>query len=163
MIFDTLAQAIGQKKNPTCVGLDTQKTHVPEEIAQRYDMNTAAGAADAVTAYNAALIEALQGLVPAVKVQVAYYEALGVPGMQAFVKTLQMAKQAGLITIADCKRNDIASTAGAYAAAYLADNAPMETDILTINPYLGEDGVLPFLQANSERAVFAPVSYTHLL
>ena len=77
MIFDTLAQAIGQKKNPTCVGLDTQKTHVPEEIAQRYDMNTAAGAADAVTAYNAALIEALQGLVPAVKVQVAYYEALG--------------------------------------------------------------------------------------
>ena len=94
---------------------------------------------------------------PAVKVQVAYYETLGVPGMQAFVKTLQMAKQAGLITIADCKRNDIASTAGAYAAAYLADNAPMETDILTINPYLGEDGVLPFLQANSEKAVFALV------
>ena len=141
MIFDTLAQAIGQKKNPTCVGLDTQKTHVPEEIAQRYDMHTQAGAADAIVAYNAALIEALRGIVPAVKVQVAYYETLGVPGMQAFVKTLQMAKQAGLITIADCKRNDIASTAGAYAAAYLADNAPMETDILTINPYLGEDGV----------------------
>ena len=157
MIFDTLAQAIGQKKNPTCVGLDTQKTHVPEEIAQRYDMHTQAGAADAIAAYNAALIEALRDIVPAVKVQVAYYETLGVPGMQAFVKTLQMAKQAGLITIADCKRNDIASTAGAYAAAYLADNAPMETDILTINPYLGEDGVLPFLQANSEKAVFALV------
>ena len=60
MIFDTLAQAIGQKKNPTCVGLDTQKTHVPEEIAQRYDMHTQAGAADAIVAYNAALIEALR-------------------------------------------------------------------------------------------------------
>ena len=66
MIFDTLAQAIGQKKNPTCVGLDTQKTHVPEEIAQRYDMHTQAGAADAIAAYNAALIEALRDIVPAV-------------------------------------------------------------------------------------------------
>lgn len=157
MIFDTLTQAIAAKKNPTCAGLDTQKTHVPDDIAQRYDMQSEQGAADAVLAYNAALIEALADLVPAVKVQVAYYETLGVPGMRAFVKTLQLARQAGLVTIADCKRNDIASTAGAYASAFLADHAPMETDILTINPYLGEDGVLPFLQANSEKGVFALV------
>lgn len=157
MIFDTLTQKISEKKNPTCVGLDTQKGHVPEEIAQKYDMNTLSGAAEAIVEYNRALIEALCEFVPAVKIQVAYYETLGVTGMQAFVKTLQMAKQAGLITIADCKRNDIASTAGAYAAAYLAENAPMEVDLLTINPYLGEDGVLPFLQANSEKGVFALV------
>ncbi|MDE7394847.1 MAG: orotidine 5'-phosphate decarboxylase, partial [Clostridiales bacterium] len=98
-MIDTLIEKIKQTKNPTAVGLDTSLDYLPE--AERAHVSSLSDAAKAITAYNYALIDALHMLVPAVKVQVAYYESYGVCGMQAFADTLSYAHQKGLITIAD--------------------------------------------------------------
>jgi orotidine-5'-phosphate decarboxylase len=122
------------------------------------------GAAEAVFAYNKELIDALEYIVPAVKVQSAFYEMYGVPGVRAFQNTLQYAKRAGFVVIADAKRNDIASTAEAYAKAFLGETelangsvAVFDADILTVNPYLGTDGIAPFLNENQKKGIFVLV------
>ncbi|MDR1093743.1 MAG: orotidine-5'-phosphate decarboxylase [Clostridiales bacterium] len=148
---DRLTAAIKEKGAPCAVGLDTALDFLPEEMTRACD--SAEGAAAAVAEFNYRVIESVRGLAPAVKVQVAYYEALGWQGMRAFADTLKYARENGLIAIADCKRNDIASTAGAYASAFLGGAAfgAFECDFLTVNGYLGADGIKPFTDECAKR------------
>lgn len=150
MIIDKLIEKIIATQNPTCVGLDTQLDYLPDEM--RAGVMTCGDAAEAILAFNKKLIDSVYDIVPSVKVQVAYYEQYGAAGMQAFLDTVAYAKERGLVVIADCKRNDIGSTAGRYSAAYLGETALGEQnvsvagcDFLTVNAYLGTDGVQPFL------------------
>ena len=140
---DRLAAAIARVKNPTAMGLDTQVGHLPAEFAPKSD--TVSDICEAILAYNKALIDGLSDLIGCVKVQVAYYEIYGVAGMKAFARTLAYAKQRGYVTIADCKRNDIGATAGAYAQAYLDPKGEFFCDFVTVNAYLGMDGIKPFI------------------
>ncbi len=150
MITDKLIEAIIAKQNPTAVGLDTSFSYLPDEM--RVGVTDFKGVADAIITFNKKLIENIYDIVPAVKVQVAYYEAYGVEGMRAFYETVNYAKGKGLIVISDCKRNDIGSTAAQYAGAYLGEtevngaSAPAyPSDFLTVNGYLGTDGIAPFV------------------
>ena len=150
MIIDKLIARIIAMRNPTCVGLDTQLGYLPEDM--RAGVVTCGQAADAILAFNKTLIDSVADIVPAVKVQVAYYEQYGVAGMGAFFDTVAYAKRKGLFVIADCKRNDIGSTAARYSAAYLGETdvggkrmSMAGCDFLTVNAYLGTDGVQPFL------------------
>lgn len=144
MIFDALIQRIISTQNPTCVGLDTAFCYLPEK------MQSAAGSsgkerAAAVLAFNRGIIDSVCDIVPAVKVQIAYYEPLGAEGIACFAQTCRYAKERGLFVIVDAKRNDIGATASQYATAFLAgENFPC--DFLTVNGYLGTDGILPFLE-----------------
>ncbi|MDR2528674.1 MAG: orotidine-5'-phosphate decarboxylase [Synergistaceae bacterium] len=140
--IDRLIEAIETTGNPAALGLDTRAEYLPPSF--RGDFPDPAGA---VRAFNRVLIDTLADIVPCVKVQAACYEALGPEGMRTFRDTLLYAREKGLITIADVKRNDIGSTAEAYAAAYLGGEslAPFSADFVTINAYLGSDGVNPFL------------------
>jgi len=142
--IDKLCNAIKKTKNPTAVGLDTDISFLPKDMQAKCTSPEAA--AEQIIKFNFDLIDALCDIIPAVKVQVAYYELLGVAGMDAFAKTLKYANQKGLITIADVKRNDIGSTAAAYSKAYLPTGAPFESDFITVNPYLGGDGIMPFVE-----------------
>lgn len=164
LTIDTLIEEIETCKNPTCVGLDTQLAHLPEGFAG--EVKNFEDAANALVRYNRAIVDALAGVVPSAKVQVAYYEMYGVPGMRAFRETIEYAKSKGLVVIADCKRNDIGATAGAYANAYLGEtplgeghDAAFPVDFVTVNAYLGIDGVKPFLEAGKVRGggIFALV------
>lgn len=149
-MIDRLIESIIDKNNPTAVGLDTSFDYLPENVKK--SVNNPADAAKAITEFNLTLIDRLKTLVPAVKVQVAYYEMYGTYGLTAFAETLSAARKSGLITIADCKRNDIGSTASCYSAAYLGkvkindfEFTPFESDFLTVNGYLGADGLNPFV------------------
>ena len=164
LAIDALIEGIERLGNPTAVGLDTQLAHLPEGFAGR--VQSFADAADAILRYNKAIVDALCGVVPCAKVQIAYYEMYGVPGMQAFRETLAYAKEKGMVVIADAKRNDIGSTAGAYANAFLGETPLGETadsafpaDFVTVNAYLGWDGVEPFCKASAVRGggIFALV------
>ena len=117
MIIDTLIEKIIATQNPTCVGLDTQLSYLPEEM--RAGVATPEQAADAILAFNKKLVDSVADIVPSVKVQIAYYEQYGAAGVQAFFDTCRYARDKGLVVIADCKRNDIGSTAARYSAAYL--------------------------------------------
>ena len=150
MIIDALIEKIIAMQNPTCVGLDTQLDYLPADMAA--GVETCEDAAKAIEAFNFKLIDSVCDIVPAVKVQIAYYEQYGAEGMAAFLHTVAYAKKKGLIVIADCKRNDIGSTAARYSAAYLGETAlggrrvsVAGCDFLTVNAYLGTDGVQPFL------------------
>lgn len=149
---DRLIERIAATGNPTAVGLDTAFDYLPEPM--RAPCKTLADVGKAITEFNLELIERLSPLVPAVKVQVAYYEMYGVEGMKAFEATLAAAKKKGLIVIADAKRNDIGSTAACYAKAYLSGvtaagltETPFDSDYITVNGYLGVDGIQPFTDA----------------
>lgn len=156
MSMDRLIAAIKQKNNPTVAGLDPTMDYIPAAIKQaafaQYG-ETLAGAAEAIWQFNKGLIDALCDVVPAVKPQSAYYEMYGPEGVGALAKTIAYAQQKGMYVIADVKRNDIGSTAEAYAKAYLGKTmvgeaalAPFGADSATVNPYLGTDGIAPFLQ-----------------
>ncbi len=155
MSLDRLIRAIADKQNPTVAGLDPKLSFIPESIRQNaYDKygKTLEGAADAILTYNKGLIDALYDIVPAVKPQCAYYEMYGWPGMRTLYETIKYAKEKGLYVITDGKRNDIGSTMEAYAAAHLGstdvDGAhflPFDGDALTVNGYLGSDGIKPLV------------------
>jgi len=145
---DRLAQAIARTSNPTAMGLDTQVTHLPAEFAPLTD--SVADICAAIYKYNCALIEGMADLVGCIKVQAAYYEMYGVEGMKTFAKTLSYAREKGYVTIADCKRNDIGATAGAYAKAYLDPKGEFFCDFVTVNAYLGIDGIKPFVDLGKE-------------
>ncbi|MDD9953499.1 MAG: orotidine-5'-phosphate decarboxylase [Candidatus Woesearchaeota archaeon] len=117
---------------PVVVGLDPRLEKIPKRLGT---------GPEAVLAFNKAIIDAVADLVPAVKLQLAFYELLGVSGMDVFWKTAKYAKEREMYVIADGKRNDIGSTAKAYAEAYLGRD---EVDALTVTPYLGSDGIKPF-------------------
>ncbi|MBE3101565.1 MAG: orotidine-5'-phosphate decarboxylase [Firmicutes bacterium] len=154
-MIDQLIKNIINKKNPTVVGLDTCLDYIPSFLIQKYvnanEFNFY-GASQAIIEFNKTIIDAVCDLIPAVKIQVAYYELYGVEGIRAFYETINYAKSKDLIVIGDVKRNDIDSTARAYSSAYLGktkllhnEDRAFVTDCITINPYLGFDGVKPFL------------------
>ncbi|MDR1509741.1 MAG: orotidine-5'-phosphate decarboxylase [Synergistaceae bacterium] len=152
MRIDRLIRRIRETGNPSALGLDTKISYVPEALARAHTEP-----ADAIYAFNAALLEALSDIIPCVKVQAAYYEALGTAGVECFRRTIERAKALGCAVIADAKRGDIGSTAEAYSAAYLRDDAPFPADFLTVNPYFGTDGMSPFIAdcAASGKGIFA--------
>ncbi len=154
-MIDRLIEKIIEKRNPTVVGLDTRLEYVPEHVIEKCSGTSPFEvAAGAILEFNKAIIDAVYEHVPAVKIQIAYYELYGAPGIEAFRLTAQYAQSKGLIVIGDIKRNDIGSTAEAYASAYLGET-PLKSgsmpafglDFVTVNPYLGTDGVMPFIKA----------------
>src|SRR5271154_6810481 len=136
---DRLIQQIQTKDSRCIVGLDPRVDQMPAFVR-------ASGTYAAITAFHELVIDAVADLVPAVKPQLAFFEQYGVVGMQAFENTVLAAKKRGLLVIADGKRNDISSTAEAYANAYLGPDA-FDCDALTVTPYLGQDSLIPFVEA----------------
>ncbi len=161
MSIDVLQQKIRRKKNPTVAGLDPKLSYIPSHILEacyaQYGQ-TPQGAAAAYQAFCIGLIDALAPIVPAVKPQSAYFEVLGHYGVQALEEVVAYAKSKDLYVIVDAKRNDIGSTAEAYAQAYLGSvqigentYAPFDADAVTVNGYLGSDGIRPFLTYCKEK------------
>ena len=169
MSFDRLQEKIDKLQNPTVVGLDPALESVPPQILKKHIAEkgeTLAAAAEAVLEFNIGLINALHDIVPAIKPQSAFYEALGPMGVGALKVTMDYAKEKGMYVIMDGKRNDIGSTAAGYAEAYLGEVQigdtkilPFDADALTINAYLGSDGIKPFLETAKryDKAMFALV------
>jgi orotidine-5'-phosphate decarboxylase len=156
MFADRLTDAIKEKNNPTVMGLDPKLDYIPEKIIkecfEKHGENLK-GASEAILVFNKKLLEASYDLIPCIKPQLAYYEMYGLEGLKVFESTVNYAKELGLLVIADGKRNDIGSTASAYSAAYLGstkikgdkEECAFNVDALTVNPYLGIDGVQPFI------------------
>ena len=151
MITDQLIEQIIQMQNPTCVGLDTLFDYLPENMKE--GAKTFDDAAERIFEFNKNLIDTVRDIVPSVKVQIAYYEMYGVAGMKAYEETLKYAAEKGLVVIADAKRNDIGSTAACYAKAFLGETQVNEnllkafpSDYVTVNGYLGSDGIVPFVE-----------------
>ncbi len=140
MFADRLIQKIEEMKNPSLLGLDPLLEYVPESIRTAFDTD-----GEAILEFNRRLIDKLHEVIPAVKFQSAYYELLGQQGMTTLMGSIKYAKELGMVTILDAKRNDIGSTAGAYAKAYL-DKGDLEVDAITVNGYLGSDGIQPFVE-----------------
>src|SRR5574344_222558 len=136
-----ILQELAAKNGPLCVGLDTDPSYIPLSVLQKYSST-----AEAVLAYNKEIIDRVKsaGSACCCKVQIAYYEAMGLAGMKAYVETLRLVKESGLVCISDIKRGDIANTATAYARAHFSGD--FETDIITVNPYMGFDTLKPFTQ-----------------
>lgn len=134
-------QELAEKYGPLCVGLDTAPSYIPQSILKLYD-----SPAQAVLAYNKEIINRVKSGQSACcfKVQIAYYEAMGLEGMKVYAETLRLVKESGLICISDIKRGDIANTAAAYAKAHFSGD--FESDIITVNPYMGFDTLKPFTQ-----------------
>jgi orotidine-5'-phosphate decarboxylase len=154
---DRLVAAVRRARTPVLVGIDPRPERLPAGFLGRFS-NDRAGVAMALAKFGRGLVDVVANWVPAVKFQAAYYEAYGPEGMQALFESVRYAQGRGLVAIVDGKRNDIGSTSEAYARAYLGRvsvggrlEACWDTDSLTINPYLGSDGVRPFLtQAENE-------------
>lgn len=155
MSFEILTEKIREKRNPTVMGLDPILDYVPQKIkteaVEKYGKSFKA-AGEAIFNFNKGLIDAAADLIPAVKPQSAFYEMYGIEGLIALDRTIKYAKDAGLYVILDVKRNDIGSTAEAYAKAYLGETeifgesaSATPVDSVTVNPYLGIDGIKPFL------------------
>lgn len=142
------------------VGLDPMMKFVPEHIQKKAFEEygeTLEGAAEAIWQYNKGIVDAVYDLIPAVKPQIAMYEQFGIPGLQAFKKTVDYCKEKGLVVIGDIKRGDIGSTSTAYAVGHLGkvqvgskSYAGFDEDFVTVNPYLGSDGVKPFIDVCKE-------------
>lgn len=136
-----------QKKSlengPLCVGLDTDPSYLPESVLKAFDSPV-----EAVLAYNKEIIKRVAADKSACcfKIQIAYYETMGIEGLKAYIETIKAVHEAGFIAISDIKRGDIADTAKAYARAHLGAGSDFETDIITINPYMGFDTLKPFTE-----------------
>ncbi len=146
---DRLADAIKQFRNPVVVGLDPRFEQLPPDLAGP-ETADADQRSQAYSVFCREIVDVVAGLVPAVKPQMAFFEALGPPGMQALAEVIRYARDQGLIVILDGKRNDIGSTALAYAHAYLGADSPWGADALTVSPYLGDDSLTPFVRAAQE-------------
>lgn len=155
---DRLLDAIQAKGTPCVVGLDPRIEQMPAFIADgvREDPDPEA-LRRAVSSFHEIVLDAVGPLVPAVKLQIAFYEQYGLPGLQAFAETIAMAREAGLLVIADVKRNDIGSTAEAYAHAFLGGSSPLgrrvpafDVDCITVSPFLGRDSLEPFVRQCAE-------------
>lgn len=136
-----ILQETAAKFGPLCVGLDTDPSYIPESVAKKFDSPV-----QAVLAYNKEIINRVKadGSACCFKVQIAYYEAMGLEGMKVYAETLKAVKDSGLVCISDIKRGDIAATAGAYAKAHFSGD--FESDIITVNPYMGFDTLQPFTE-----------------
>lgn len=154
-MINKLIKKIQANKAPIVVGLDPMLSYIPDHIKenayQEYGQ-TLQGAAEAIWQFNKAIVDATYDLIPAVKPQIAMYEQFGIEGLIAFKKTVDYCKEKDLVVIGDIKRGDIGSTSSAYAVGHLGKvrvgektYAPFDEDFITVNPYLGSDGILPFL------------------
>jgi len=132
-------QELAAKNGPLCVGLDTDPSYIPENIVKQYESAPAA-----VLEYNKQIINrvAADKTACCFKVQIAYYEAMGLEGLKVYSQTLKLVRESGLIAISDIKRGDIGATSQAYARAHFTGD--FETDIITINPYMGFDTLQPY-------------------
>lgn len=145
---------------PIVVGLDPMLNYIPEQVQQKAFAEygeTLEGAAEAIWQFNKEIVDKTYDLIPAVKPQIAMYEQFGLPGLAAFKKTVDYCKEKGLVVIGDIKRGDIGSTSAAYAVGHIGKvkvgsktYAPFDEDFVTVNPYLGSDGVNPFLDVCKE-------------
>lgn len=161
MSFDRLIEKIIELKNPTVVGLDPKLEYVPDFIKRRYlddDGWTLKAAAKAIFAFNQAIIDEIHDVVPAIKPQAAYYEMYGHYGIKTLEKTIRYARLNGMYVITDGKRNDIGATMEAYTNAHLGtvtvgegEIEPFGADALTVNGYLGTDGISPLTKICKER------------
>lgn len=161
MSLDKLIEKIVQTGNPTVIGLDPRLEYIPGFIkrkAFKENGETLKGAAKAIFKFNRGIIDAVCDVVPAIKPQAAYYEMFGWPGVKALVKTIQYARNKGMYVITDGKRNDIGATMEAYADAHLSGVQvgaqvlePFGADALTVNGYLGSDGIEPLLKVCGEK------------
>lgn len=168
-MIDSLIDKILEKKNPTVAGLDPKLDYVPErmkeEAFEKYGENFE-GAAAAILEFNKRLIDSLCDIVPAVKPQSAYYEMYGIEGIKCLHETIEYAKSKGMYVILDAKRGDIGATSEAYAKAYLGKTEirgkgypAFGADSMTVNPYLGTDGVEPFVGqcSQNKKSIFVLV------
>ena len=159
-MINTLIKKIQETNAPIVVGLDPMMNYIPKHIQEAAFAEygeTLKGAAEAIWAYNKGIIDATYDLIPAVKPQIAMYEQFGIEGLIAFEKTCEYAKSKGLVVIGDIKRGDIGSTSTAYAVGHLGQvqvgskrYSGFSEDFVTVNPYLGTDGVKPFVDVCKE-------------
>lgn len=154
-MINQLIQKIQKTKAPICVGLDPMLSYIPEHILKQsfHDFGeTLEGAADAIWHFNKEIVDHTYDLIPSVKPQIAMYEQFGIEGLKIYEKTVSYCQEKGLLVIGDAKRGDIGSTSAAYATAHIGKIkvgnslcTGFHTDFLTVNPYLGTDGVKPFV------------------
>lgn len=159
-MINKLVQNIKKTNAPIVVGLDPMLNYIPEHIQKKAFAEfgeTLEGAAEAIWQFNKEIIDKTYDLIPAVKPQIAMYEQFGIPGLAAFHRTCEYCKQKGLVVIGDIKRGDIGSTSAAYAVGHVGHvqvgsktYAPFDEDFVTVNPYLGSDGVEPFIKVCKE-------------
>ncbi|MEE0998107.1 MAG: orotidine-5'-phosphate decarboxylase, partial [Treponemataceae bacterium] len=136
-----------RKNGPLCIGLDTDPSYLPESVIANYPSKE-----DAVFAYNKGIVDAASEYAGCYKVQIAYYEAMGLKGMEVFAKTVQYIRSKNIPVISDVKRGDIADTAKAYGKAHFSGD--FETDIITVNPYMGFDTLEPFKEFFPAKGAF---------
>jgi len=159
-VVKKLIEEITKKNAPVVAGLDPMLDYVPEgikkEAFEKYGENLE-GAAEAIWQFNKGIIDTIYDLVPAVKPQIAMYEQFGIPGMEVFSRTVSYCKEKGLVVIGDVKRGDIGSTSAAYATGHIGKVkignsfcTAFDEDFITVNPYLGSDGINPFLDVCKE-------------
>ena len=159
-MINKLIEKIKKTNAPIVVGLDPMLNYVPEHIQKRAYAEfgeTLEGAAEAIWQFNKAIVDAVYDLIPAVKPQIAMYEQFGIEGLKAFEKTVSYCQEKGLVVIGDIKRGDIGSTSEAYAVGHLGkvqvgshSFSGFHEDFVTVNPYLGSDGVKPFMKICKE-------------
>lgn len=159
-MINTLIKKIQETNAPIVVGLDPMMNYIPKYIQEKAFAEygeTLKGAAEAIWEYNKGIIDATYDLIPAVKPQIAMYEQFGIEGLIAFERTCEYAKSKGLVLIGDIKRGDIGSTSTAYAVGHLGQvqvgskkYSGFSEDFVTVNPYLGTDGVKPFVDVCKE-------------
>lgn len=159
-MINKLVKKIEELQAPIVVGLDPMLNYVPEHVKAKAFAEygeTLEGAGEAIWQFNKAIVDATCDLIPAVKPQIAMYEQFGIPGLQAFKKTIDYCKEKDLVVIGDIKRGDIGSTSGAYATAHVGQVQvgsnkfrAFDEDFVTVNPYLGSDGVKPFIDVCKE-------------
>ena len=159
-MINKLISNIRKTNAPIVVGLDPMLNYIPEHIQKKAFAEfgeTLEGAAEAIWQYNKGIVDATYDLIPAVKPQIAMYEQFGIPGLIAYKKTVDYCKSKDLVVIGDIKRGDIGSTAAAYAVGHLGQvqvgsrkYAGFDEDFATVNPYLGSDGVKPFMDICKE-------------
>jgi orotidine-5'-phosphate decarboxylase len=147
--FEQLAAAVAARGNAVCVGLDPRLGSLPKPLLPSGKSLTEQAAA--YRAFCQGVIDVVADLVPVVKPQSAFFEELGPPGVAALVEVIRYAQDRGLLVILDAKRNDIGSTAEAYARGMLGRTSPWGADALTVSPYLGEDSLTPFVDVARER------------
>ena len=168
-MIQKLIEKIQKTKAPICVGLDPMLGFIPDHIRNRSMKElgqTLEGAADAIWHFNKEIVDHTFDLVPSVKPQIAMYEQFGIPGLKVYEQTVRYCQEKGLVVIGDAKRGDIGSTSAAYATAHLGSVKvgdslcrAFDTDFLTVNPYLGTDGVKPFVDVcrTEDKGIFVLV------
>ncbi len=159
-MINKLIKKIEMNRAPIVVGLDPMLDYIPEQVKVKAFSEfgeSLEGAAEAIWQFNKAIVDATFDIIPAVKPQIAMYEQFGIPGLIAFKKTVEYCKDRDLVVIGDIKRGDIGSTSAAYATGHIGKAVvgsksyyPFDEDFITVNPYLGSDGVLPFVDVCKE-------------